>query len=580
MKLFVRVICLLLALVMVGSLISAVFASEIESEAEVQHRDIPYQWYENPLYPESPALDPTVLEARKDLFRTGEEIYLPIEEAVAFVREEMVSRMELIHVAFVCDPADLQPWNGDVLGYLINLVMQHTGEPKEGDYLKLHFGGCAAGGTVYTDNGLDHYALDIQFKYYTTAEQEAALDEAVAQVLNTIPAENQSEYDVVTEIYQYMTKNIRYDYDHLEDPNYVLKYSAYAALVNGTSVCQGYTALLYRLLLERGIDCRCIMGYAGQSHSWNIVGLNGMYYFADVTWDENVDPAKYHYFLVGSEHFLDHFAEEEYHTPEFQSRYPISQTDYSPDSDQGPAVHVHGYIASESQATCVEDGYVLYTCSCGDTQTQVIPALGHEFQAGSCTRCGDADPDYVEPTEPEKPAENPFSDVNDNDYFLNPVLWAVDNGITAGTGNGNFSPNATCTRGQVVTFLWRAVGQPEPNTTENPFADVSESDYFYKPVLWALENGVTSGTGGSNFSPNNPCTRDQVVTFLWRAMGKPAPNATEHPFSDVPDNAYFFQPVLWALENGITSGTSATTFAPSNPCTRGQVVTFLYRAMN
>ena len=135
------------------------------------------------------------------------------------------------------------------------------------------------------------------------------------------------------------------------------------------------------------------------------------------------------------------------------------------------------------------------------TETRIVPKL-------------DAPVDLSEHEIPE----NPFADVSDNDYFLEPVLWAVANGITSGTGNGNFSPNNTCTRGQVVTFLWRAMGKPDPVSTENPFSDVSENDYFFKPVLWALENGVTSGTGGGKFSPNDPCTRGQVVTFLFRAM--------------------------------------------------------------
>ena len=615
MKLFVRIICLLLALVMVGSLISAVFASEIESSARSARREMPYQWYANPLYPDEPALEKAAI--RKGAIRTqNSESYLTVDEAVAYLRQQMVERAEYIHVAFSCEPAALEAYGNDVLAFLVDMVFRHTGSPKEGDYLMLHFGGCGASGNVYSQNGLDHYALDIQAAYYTSAEQEQELDVAVANLIKSISKDGKTAYDLVCEIYQYMTKNIRYDFENLNNPEYRLKFSAYAAMVDGTAVCQGYAALLYRLLLEMDIDNRCIRGYAGESHVWNIVELDGVYYLADATWDEGVDPSCYGYFLGGMDQFADHVPSEEYTTAAFLAEYPISQEGYVPEEHE---LHVHSYNVTVVDATCGEAGYTAYICDCGDTLVEEIPALehvfgewtvtqmpscqengaeartctlcgeaevrglnmlSHDFQNGSCTRCGDADPDYVEPTEPEKPAENPFSDVNDNDYFLNPVLWAVDNGITAGTGNGNFSPNATCTRGQVVTFLWRAVGQPEPNTTENPFADVSESDYFYKPVLWALENGVTSGTGGGNFSPNNPCTRDQVVTFLWRAMGKPAPNATEHPFSDVPDNAYFFQPVLWALENGITSGTSATTFAPSNPCTRGQVVTFLYRAMN
>ena len=232
----------------------------------------------------------------------------------------------------------------------------------------------------------------------------------------------------------------------------------------------------------------------------------------------------------------------------------------------------HSYVAIVSDPTCTEGGHTTYTCSrCGDGYvSDYTDPMGHYYVKGFCINCG-AEEECVVPV-------NPFSDVKDTDYFLEPVLWAVECGITAGTGNGKFSPNQTCTRGQVVTFLWRAMGEPEPVSKDNPFSDVKPSDYFYKPVLWAVENGITSGTGNGKFSPEQSCTRGQVVTFLWRTMGWSSDIA--NPFTDVKAQDYFYEPVLWAVENGITSGTSKTTFAPGSNCTRGQVVTFLYRAMN
>ena len=173
-----------------------------------------------------------------------------------------------------------------------------------------------------------------------------------------------------------------------------------------------------------------------------------------------------------------------------------------------------------------------------------------------------------------------FVDVPADQYYAEPVNWAVYNSITQGVSATSFAPDATCTRNQIVTFLWRAAGCPEPQSKANPFVDVVETDYFYKAVLWAVENGITSGTSANTFSPENPCTRAQVATFLWRAEGKPAPSGNKMPFVDVPAGEYYYDAVIWAVENGITAGTSATTFAPENPCTRGQIVTFLYRAMN
>ena len=158
-----------------------------------------------------------------------------------------------------------------------------------------------------------------------------------------------------------------------------------------------------------------------------------------------------------------------------------------------------------------------------------------------------------------------------------PIDWAVVRGVTAGTSNTTFSPNDTCTRAQVVTFLWRANGQPEPTRTSNPFTDVPADAYYYKAVLWAVEHGVTAGTSETTFSPNQGCTRGQVVTFLWRAEGQPEPGGT-NPFTDVPDSAYYYKAVLWAVEQRVTAGTSDTTFSPNDTCTRAQIVTFLYRA--
>ena len=174
---------------------------------------------------------------------------------------------------------------------------------------------------------------------------------------------------------------------------------------------------------------------------------------------------------------------------------------------------------------------------------------------------------------------NPFDDVFSSDWYCTPVLWAVNKGITMGTTETTFGPEDFCTRAQVVTFLWRAAGSPEPTKTNNPFTDVKESDYFYKPVLWAVENGITVGTSATTFGSEETCTRAQVATFLWRTAGKPA-GSGENPFTDVPGAEYYAEPVVWAVANGITQGDgSATTFNPAGKCTRAQIVTFLYRFM-
>ena len=175
--------------------------------------------------------------------------------------------------------------------------------------------------------------------------------------------------------------------------------------------------------------------------------------------------------------------------------------------------------------------------------------------------------------------ENPFADVPADSFYADAVLWAVSHNpqITVGTGKTTFSPNSTCTRAQAVTFLWRAMGQSEPIETDNPFTDVPSDDYYNKAVLWAVEKGITVGTSDTTFSPAAACTRGQIVTFLWRAAGSPDPTTTECKFTDVKAGAYYEKAVLWAAETGVTSGTSATTFSPDKVCTRAEIVTFLYR---
>ena len=166
-----------------------------------------------------------------------------------------------------------------------------------------------------------------------------------------------------------------------------------------------------------------------------------------------------------------------------------------------------------------------------------------------------------------------FKDVKKADYFFEPVNWAVEKGITNGTSNTAFSPNATCTRAQILTFLWRAAGSPAP-TISNPYTDVKSSDYFYKVALWAKEKGIYN-PGGSTFGPNALCTRASTVEYFWRFAG--ASSVTRVPFSDVAESSTLDKAVSWAVRKGITNGTGGTTFSPNATCTRAQIVTFLHR---
>lgn len=174
------------------------------------------------------------------------------------------------------------------------------------------------------------------------------------------------------------------------------------------------------------------------------------------------------------------------------------------------------------------------------------------------------------------PQTGVFVDVATGSYYEDAVDWAVENGITKGTDDTHFSPDGICTRAQAVTFLWRAAGSPEPETRAMPFADIPVGSYYYDAVLWAVENGITKGTSDTTFSPNMTCTRAQIVAFLWRSEKSPAAG-TANPFADVKSTAYYADAVLWAAKEDITKGTTNTTFSPNADCTRAQIVTFLYR---
>ena len=176
------------------------------------------------------------------------------------------------------------------------------------------------------------------------------------------------------------------------------------------------------------------------------------------------------------------------------------------------------------------------------------------------------------------PQTGVFVDVPENSYYEEAVDWAEENGITQGTDDTHFSPNDICTRAQAVTFLWRTAGSPAPKSTTMPFTDIPTGSYYYNAVLWAVENDITKGTSGSTFSPDAICSRAQIITFLWRSEKSPAAG-TANPFVDVKSTAYYADAALWAVKKGITMGTTSTTFSPDADCTRAQIVTFLWRTM-
>ena len=260
----------------------------------------------------------------------------------------------------------------------------------------------------------------------------------------------------------------------------------------------------------------------------------------------------------------------------FPTTYPVT----TPDKTENGTVTVSTENAASGSIVTItvkpDSGYML-------EDIIVIDSDGKEL---SLTNNGNGEYTFTMPsgkveikvTFAEDNSLNLFRDVPSDAYYFEAVRWAVANNVTNGTSATTFSPEEGCTRAQAVTFLWRIAGKPAPTESKNPFTDVKEGTYYYNAVLWAVEKGITNGTSATTFSPDEDCTRAQAVTFLWRAAGKPAPTESKNPFTDVKESEYYYNAVLWAVEKGITNGTSKTTFAPDDTCTRAQTVTFLFRA--
>lgn len=257
--------------------------------------------------------------------------------------------------------------------------------------------------------------------------------------------------------------------------------------------------------------------------------------------------------------------------------------------EEAPLPHLgHNYIVEVVPPTCTARGYTSHYCpGCGDRfRTDYTDPLGHRYDEGvvtkeptltamgrityTCTGCGDTYQEMI----PQ--LSNPFEDIDEQAYYFTPVIWAVNAGITSGIDETHFGPDLSCTRAQVVTFLWRSAGKPEPAAAENPFADVPAGCFYEKAVLWAYETGITTGTDTAHFSPDTPCNRAQVVTFLHRFRGCPEPTVTT-AFPDVPAGTFYHKAVLWAAQREITVGMDGGRFRPELLCSRAQIVTFLYR---
>ena len=441
-----------------------------------------------------------------------------------------------------------------------------TRVPTQGDYLRETWQTYDAYWDCIEDGGFCDYTITVYMTYETTLAQEQELAAEAERLLSQFGfTDNTSDYDKIRTIYDYLTHNIVYDYEHVADGSYLMQYTAYAALLEGTAVCEGFAKAFYYLALESNLNPRIVTGFSnGETHAWNIVYLDGLYYNLDATWD--AEETVYRYFLKGSSDFQDHLRRPQFDTEAYHALHPMSYNAYP------FCPHVNIMHLPPLEPTCTETGLTAgITClDCNEPleQQYPVPAVGHLFMEDVCTVCGIHQSDVL--------PDNSFVDVAQADYYYSPVLWALKNNVTTGTSPTTFGPDDPCTRGQTVMFLWRAAGSPAPTLTENPFEDVAESDYFYTAVLWAVEQGITKGTSDTSFSPDAPCTRGQIATFLYSSQGKPVTTGGSQ-FSDVSESDYYYTPILWAAENNVTGGIGNGMFGPNQTCTRAHIVTFLYK---
>ena len=228
----------------------------------------------------------------------------------------------------------------------------------------------------------------------------------------------------------------------------------------------------------------------------------------------------------------------------------------------------HSYSTTITEPSCTAQGYAVHTCSvCGDSfKDSYTAALGHNYVNGVCTRCG-----------AREAQQNPFVDVQETDFFFDPVLWAVESGVTGGIDETHFAPERTVMRADAMVFFWAANDRPAFSSTDKTFRDVKKKHWAYDAVMWAVENGITGGTdaAGQYFSPQKTCSRSEILQFLYAAMGKPVYHI-DNPYSDVKPKHWYYDGAIWAYENGLEKGEDGK-FQAKTPCTRGYVVTYLYR---
>ena len=513
--------CILTVLILASVLPANAFADN-----SVIHRQI----HINPLYKDvvdQKQLFSTLNSAPRLYSDTQPQEAGSADEAAVILRKGMENREA--RIAIRCPADAITPTDG-ILDEIAEKAMEETGVPTQGDYIRWTYAGWSGSYSLESDDEGLHYVFVYDCKYYTTAAQEAELSKKIDSVLQSLDINDESsDYDVICAVYDYICANVSYDYDNLNDSEYLLKYTAYAAMINKTAVCQGYSALMYRMLQQKNIDCRLI---PGSNHAWNIVAIDGVYYNADSTWDAGRDPKNYAYFLCGDSDFAEHTRYSEYSTEEFYRLYPMAETKYvvCPSHSYGAWVTTkaptctesgietrtcakcgasedraipatgHHYDAVATAPTCTEKGYTTHTCACGLSYTDsYTDAVGHNYKAGICTICGALDPE-------RRPAS--------------PQIM-----ITTESGRPKISWNAV--NGADKYWIYRSVDGETfdyyARTDKPSFTDGSTSigtTYYYAVKAVAVLGGRDVSSGRST-AQSIQCRPAAPSVSIYRASGKP-----------------------------------------------------------
>ena len=530
------------------------------------------------------------------------------------------------------------PVDGDEVSSIMNAIKteayKHTGDPSEGDYFRWSVKRIQTSISFGSEINYLKYTVE----YNSSKSQDAQAEEKADQIIASLNLSGKNDYEKIRAIYDYMTANTTYDYDGLysDDP---LAHSCYAALCKNTSVCQGISLAIYKLMLKAGIDCRIVSGYLnGGAHGWNIVRLGGKYYFVDATND--LGKQDYRYFLVCEGSMPIHVLDDEYKTSDYVSKHPYASSDFdysSYDPSTDPTVKPTSKPTSKPTAKPTSKPTAKPTAKPTSKPTSKPTAEPTSKPTARPTvkpntkplpsqskfylKCGQTA--YPNATVGDKPIKTTswkssdpsiayfkddgglvakaagtvtlsyvysgktyyygvtilYKDVTSKkDFWYAPTNYLTAIDVVKGyEKQTKFKPGNKCTRAQMVTFMWRLQGSPEPASKSCNFTDVKKSAYYYKPVLWAVENGITTGYKGGKFKPNNVCTRAQTVTFLYRLAGQPPIGSANNPFKDVKKSDYFYKAVIWASDKQIVAGYKDKTFRPSGKCLRRQMVTFLYK---